>query len=264
VWGVSCSGPKEQYPIEQNKEKAEAIFRNGSYLAQGSPESMLSIEKAIRTDTTFAEAWRELSVAYLKRGMPLEWKPLINEAVKHDAAIWQPMRGYLYLWFYRDYKKAIADFNASDTLTPHLDYPQGHSVDYWRGIAYLGLNDYPNSIAFWDKHIAKETADSGEDWVEIEAWLFRGIAHFESGALNKAQADFEKALNYGKNSADAHYYLAQIHSAQQQPEQAQAELELAKQDFKAGYFNFKDSYTETLRQIYWADLILLENQIQNP
>jgi tetratricopeptide (TPR) repeat protein len=223
---------------------------------------MNALAYALEQDPTNAHAWREFSIPYLKRGMPGAWKKAMDSAVKYEPKFLTPIRGYNYLWFYRDYKKAIADFNASDTLTPHLDYPQGHSVDYWRGIAYLGLQDYPNSIGFWDKHIAKETADSGEDWVEIEAWLFRGIAHFESGNLSAAQADFEKALTYGKNSADAHYYLAQIHLAQARPKLARNEINLAKQDFKAGHFNFKDSYTETLRQIYWEDLESLEKELE--
>ena len=45
-------------------------------------------------------------------------------------------------------RKSIADFNASDSLTTYLDYPQGHSVDFWRGIAYLGANDYDNQLLF--------------------------------------------------------------------------------------------------------------------
>ena len=178
-----------------DRELAEQVYKSGENLLQGSPESMKRIEEAIALDTTYAEAIRELSVAYLKRGMPHKWKPILNEAVAQDAATWQPMRGYLYLWFYRDYKKAIADFDASDTLTDYLDHPQGHSVDFWRGIAYLGLKDYENSITYWDKHIKLETEQTGEDWVEFEAFLYRGIAYYESGNTLKALEISIKLLN---------------------------------------------------------------------
>ena len=87
--------------------------------------------------------------------MPHEWLPKFNKAVKVNPEVWVPYRGYYYLSFYRDYKKAIADFNASDTLTTYLDYPQGQSVNFWRSVAYLGLKDYAKALEFWNIHIQK-------------------------------------------------------------------------------------------------------------
>lgn len=193
--------------------------------------------------------------------MPHKWKTWMDKAVYHDAKTWQPWRGYLYLWFYRDYKKAIEDFNASDTLTPSfIDQPQGHSVDFWRGIAYLGLKDYENSISYWDKHINKETEEAGEDWVELEAFLYRGIAHYESGEKSKALEDFNKILVYFKNSADAKFYIAKIHWENEDKQKALSSIEDAIRDFKAGYYNQRP-YVETLRQIYIEDLNHLKSEI---
>lgn len=243
-----------------DRELAEQVYKSGENLLQGSPESMKRIEEAIAIDTTYAEAIRELSVAYLKRGMPLKWKPIFDEAVEKDAATWQPWRGYLYLWFYRDYKKAIADFDASDTLTSYIDHPQGHSVDFWRGIAYLGLKDYDNSIAFWNKHIQHETEETGEDWVELEAFLYRGIAYYESGNPEKALENFDKVIHYFKQSADAKYYKALILKEAGKKEEALSLTEDALVDFKAEFYNNR-GYVETLRQIYMEDLENLKKSL---
>lgn len=189
-----------------DREKAEAVYKRAIQHPQGSKMSINGIKRATEIDSTYEQAVYELSVAYLKRGLPHKWLPQYNKAVKLDPAKRIPWRGYLYLWFYRDYNKAIADFDASDELTPYIDHPQGHSVDFWRGIAYLGLNDYENSIAYWDKHITKETVDSGEDWVELEAFLYRGIAYYESENSEKALENFNKVIQYFKQSADAKYY----------------------------------------------------------
>lgn len=69
---------------------------------QGSPEKMNFLEEIIRLNPKHCDAIRELSVAYLKRGMPHQWKPIFDRAVECDAVTWQPWRGYLYLYFYRD------------------------------------------------------------------------------------------------------------------------------------------------------------------
>lgn len=231
---------------------------NGSF--QGTPKAMTLLDNIIALDSTNADALREISVPFLKRGMPLEWKPKFDKAVEHDPATWVPWRGYLYLWFYRDYEKAIADFNASDSLTPYLDYPQGHSVDFWRGIAYLGAKDYENSIVYWDKHITRETEDSGEDWVELEAFLYRGIAYYESDNIEKANENFDKVIQYFTNSADAKYYKAQLLRSEGDKKAALNMIEDAIVDFNNGYYNNR-AYVETLRQIYLEDLEELKSKI---
>ncbi|WP_281541995.1 tetratricopeptide repeat protein [Maribacter aestuarii] len=256
----SCNEKKIEQKSELNRELAELKFKEEHNFLQGSPQSMKLLEEAIELDSTYAEALREYSVANLKRGMPLEWKPKFDKAVYHDPKTWQGYRGYLYLWFYRDYKKAIADFDATDTLTPHLDYPQGHSVYFWRGIAYLGLKDYDNSIAYWDKHITKETEDTGEDWVELEAFLYRGIAYHESGNSEKALENFDKVIHYFKQSADAKYYKALVFMEQQKYEEALALVDEAILDFEQEFYNNR-AYVETLRQIYRQDLEELRDAI---
>ncbi len=236
---------------EEKVEEALNFGKRAGY--QGSPICMNAFAYIKEIDSTNAEAYRELSIPYLKRGIPHEWKKWIDKAVRFDSIAWQPYRGYNYLWFYRDYKKAIADFNASDTLTPHIDYPQGHSVDYWRGIAYLGLKDYQNSIKYWNKHILKETLDSGEDWVEINAFLYRGIAHMELGNQEKAFNDFDKVIHYFKKSADAKYWKAKILYCQGENEMSLSLLSEAEDDFNDGYYNSRP-YVETLYQIYLSDI----------
>lgn len=245
------------------EEKVQEASDFGFHFYQGKPQHMNAFAYAVELDSTNAENWRELSVTYLKRGIPHKWKDYYDKAVAYDAEMWQPWRGYLYLWFYRDYEKAIADFNASDTLTPNfIDAPQGHSVDYWRGIAYLGLKDYKNSIAYFDKHILKETKETGEDWVELEAFLYRGIAHFENDEPERALADFNKLIHYANNeTADGHYYKAKVLKILDSVPEALENVEVAIEKFNKGYFNNR-SYVETLRQIYLEDLTTLRDELK--
>jgi len=256
---ISCEKPLETGHSETNEQLSKELFEEefGTHdhlkPIQGSPASMTMLDSILNLDPTNAAAWREISIPYLKRGMPLQWKPLIDKAVYHDAKTWRPVRGYLYLIFYRNYKKAIADFDASDSLTDYIDHPQGHSVDFWRGIAYLGLKDYENSISYWNKHIDRETEESGEDWVELEAFLYRGIAYYEWDKPEKAMEDFDRAIHYFKQSADAKYYKALLLKDAGKNDEAKILVEEAIVDFKAGFYNHRE-YVETLRQIYLGDL----------
>ncbi len=248
---------------EPNKRKlAEQTYKDAIFYTQGSTAFQNGIAEAVAIDPSYEPGIYELSVADLKRGLPHKWLPQYNKAVALDPEQRVPWRGYLYLWFYRDYHKAIADFNTSDTLTTYLDYPQGHSVDFWRGIAYLGLEDYKNSIAFWDKHITKETEDTGEDWVELEAFLYRGIAYYESGNNKKALENFDTMLTYFNQSADANYYKARIFMKKGKRSEALQLLDTALTDFDAGFYNNR-SYVETLRQLYRTDITDLKDSLTN-
>lgn len=261
----SCSNHEDNYNHLSQAERQQLsveVFDGGSHLPQGSVKSMTRIEKAIAIDPSNCDAVRELSVAYLKRGMPDKWKSQIDKAVACNPELWIGYRGYNYLWFYRDFNKAITDFNATDSLTPGFtEAPQGHSVDFWRGIAYLGHKDYEKSLFFFDKHINKETQESGEDWVEQEAFLYKGIAHYENNQLEKALESLDKLIHYSKNlTADGKYYKALILLEKGQCKEAMQLVDDAIIDFNNGYFNSRH-YVETLRQIYIEDLNNLKKRI---
>ena len=252
------------FSCNTKREKAEATYKRAINYPQGSMMSINGIKRATEIDSTYEQAVYELSVAYLKRGLPHMWKPQYNKAVALDSVNRIPWRGYLYLWFYRDYKKAIADFDASDTLTPNfIDAPQGHTVDYWRGIAYLGLNDYKKSNFYFEKDIAKQIKDFGEDYVDITAFLYNGISYFEAGNHEKALASFNKQLEYSRNlGADAKYYKAQIFLDEGNKQKALDTINEAINDFNIGYSN-KRPYVETMRQIYREDLTAMKSKIES-
>jgi len=248
----------------EKRELAKKTYKAAIKFRQGSTPFQNGIADAVAIDPLYAQGVYELSVADLKRGLPHKWLPQYNKAVVLDSVTRIPWRGYLYLWFYRDYKKAIADFDASDTLTPEfIDAPQGHSVDYWRGIAYLGLKNYEKSNWYFEKHIAKEIKDFGEDYVDVTAFLYNGISYFEAGNYEKALLNFNKQLKYSRNlSADAKYYKAKIFKAENKNDNALEAINEAIQNFNQGYNNTR-GYVETLRQLYPQDLTELKTEIES-
>ncbi len=265
--GFICFSCKEN-PSPEDIEKADEMINGGNDIlgpnSQGSPEMMYYVEQAIALDPENADAWRELSIPYLKRGMPTKWKPLFDKAVELDPEEWQGWRGYLYLYFYRNYKKAIEDFDATDTLTPNFDdTPQGQSVNYMRGLAYLGLKDYTKSKSYFDTYINDQIKAAGEDYVDVTAFLYRGILAYHKNDFENAKIDFEKVLKYsGNHYADAHYYLSKCFLEEKDASNALIHITKAIEDFNAGYFH-KRGYVEVLYQIYLQDLEELKKLIEN-
>ncbi|MEP3379197.1 MAG: hypothetical protein ABJO28_01365, partial [Maribacter dokdonensis] len=100
----------------------------------------------------------------------------------------------------------------------------------------------------------------GEDWVELEAFLYRGIAYYESDNKEKANENFDKVIQYFTNSADAKYYKAKLLLNEGHKKAALNMIEDAIVDFNNGYYNNR-AYVETLRQIYLLDLEELKSKI---
>jgi tetratricopeptide (TPR) repeat protein len=250
------SGDYKEYSISERKKMSIEYLENGEKnFRQGSPQNMELIEIAIKLDPTNATAWRELSVPYLKRGIPHEWKPLFDKAVEIDPVAWQGWRGYLKLFFYRDYESAIDDFNATDTLTPGFtDYPQSMSVDYLRGLAYFQLGDSQKALDYYTTYINEVTVKSGEDWVDIYAFIHRAIVFIKLNEYEKAITDLEKCLKYYSSSSDAYYHLAAINLRLGRKQIAKEQITKAKDLFEKGYYMHRP-YVETFGQI---DLFVIE------
>jgi len=260
----SCkeSGDFKDYSLSDRKRMSVEYLENGEKnFRQGSPQNMELIEIAIRLDPSNAAAWRELSVPYLKRGMPHEWKPLFDKAVEIDPVAWQGWRGYLKLFFYRDYESAINDFNATDTLTPNFtDYPQSMSVDYLRGLAYLQLDDKEKAIDYFTKYIDEVTALNGENWVDVEAFIHRAIVLIKLEEFKMAKLDLEKCLKYYSSSSDAYYHLSVINYQLENRTLAKEQIMEAKRLFKKGYYMHRP-YVETFGQIELSDIEEIERRI---
>jgi tetratricopeptide (TPR) repeat protein len=252
----------KDYSLSDRKRMSVEYLENGEKnFRQGSPENMELIEIAIKLDPNNAAAWRELSVPYLKRGMPHEWKPLFDKAVEIDPIAWQGWRGYLKLFFYRDYVSAIKDFNATDTLTPNFtDYPQSMSVDYLRGLAYLQLDDKQKALDYFTKYIDEVTAKSGEDWVDVDAFIHRAIVFIKLSELEKAKLDLEKCLKYYSSSSDSYYHLSEINYQLNNKEIAKEQIMEAKRLYKKGYYMHRP-YVETFGQIELSDIEEMERKI---
>ena len=257
---------EEKMTLADEKWKAvseQTIDEN--ILSQGSIDIMNLLDEIIKLNPNHCDALRERSIPYLKRGMPQEWKKYIDQGVKCDPVSWIGWRGHHYLYYYRNYTKAIADFDATDTLTPnHIDAPQGHSVDFWRGHAYLGLKNYEKSLYYYRKHIDRVSTEFGEDWVEPEAFLNMAIVHYENKSLDSMPYYLDKALHYYQNkSADAKYYYALYHTYKEDNHKALNWVDKSIVDYLNGNYK-RRNFNEEIRQIYLEELIALEKKLKNP
>lgn len=252
---------EKKFTEQEKKDLSIQLIEGRGWYYQGTPAEQLVFEEARLLDPSYADPYRELGVPYLKRGFAVEFEKYYQKAVEHDPLNWQGWRAYLYLYFYRDYDRAIVDLDATDVLTPDfVDYPQALSVDYMRGICYMQKRDYKKAFEYFNKHIEFEMQETGLEYMESIAFLQRGFCYLQTEDVNKALHDFEQGLSINPNSADLNYWVSKALILKGDYDQAEKHLSIALDLFQKGNFNQR-AYVEEFNQIYLEDITRLSKKI---
>ncbi len=264
---ASCQGGgydyyQKTYSAEEHKALAQTLTDGIGNYYQGSPACQALLEEAKGYDPTYALAYREIGVPYLKRGIAAAFPHYYGKAADLDPLGWIGWRGYLYLYFYRDYERALLDFNRLDTITPGVvDYPQSTSVDYMRAICHLQLGDYDSAIDYLDQHIAHEDTIAGFKYIPPEAFLFRGIAYWKKVEPEQAIRSFLTGHDLEDYNADLQFWLAKVYAENGLQSEARKWFKQAEKAFQEGDYN-RRPYVEEFYQLYTEDFDALRIQLE--
>lgn len=233
---------------------AEERFTFASHM-QGVNLSQSMFEILKIGDPSNDDIYFEQSVPHNKRGDHEKGFELLDKAVELDPKMHLGYRGYMKIRFLRDFEGALEDLDRLDSLTPQvIDTPWGEDIDFLRGEACYGLQEYEKAINYFSRSIENQ----GKDWVDIQAFVYAGNSEYQLGNPEKAIDFYNQALEQSKYTVEAHLGLARIYAEKKQVKEARSHLELAKQ-----YFVYKrnDPYNEYLNEIYRQDITSLEDQL---
>lgn len=239
-----------KYAGDEKKYRAckAADKRAGHY--QFSKAYQMALDDALAIDSSFSYAYRVKSTAYLKSGDFINWKKLIDLAVKYDPADHLDYRGWCRYQFFRDYEGAIADIERLDRLA---DYDIGHSVnaDYHlhiaRALCYKAQGEKEKAIS-----IIKIQMSDKAHFVGKYDYLHLGVLLFEIGQYEEAIIALKKQEEEN-DIAENRYYLAMIYQATEQKEDFQSNMNMAKDKYLKGEKMF-ETYTEHMDKIYLEDI----------
>lgn len=254
----------KEFSSDERTALAESLINGAGtdLYYQGAVGERMIILEGMKYDPTSAWGWRELGVPYLKRGMAAEAEKYYAKAVESDAKEWQGYKAYCWLYFYRDYEKALHDAQGCDALTPSfVDYPQATSVDYMSGLSYLGLGKIDSAIHYLQKHLDYEIQTTGIEYVEAPDFLNLVLAYAQNNQLDKAQSLLEEAIKHNDTTADLYYHLAKILLQKGNKKEAIRNLDQAEYWIKEDSKN-KRSYVEEFNAVYIEDVEQLRKEMQ--
>jgi len=212
---------------------------------QFSAKFQQTYDNALEICPHFAYGYREKSVAYLKSGDFISWKKLMDKAVEYDAKGNLGYRGWCRYQFFKDYKGAIADFEALEKLIPNIGYAANgdYHLQIAKAICYSALGKKQKAIDIINKQLT--TTDYIIGWYD---YYQLGVTYLEIGDTNKAKESFEKqAQKY--QFAENMYYMAKI----MKNEGLLLEYATAKEkaiELYAHGKNLNDPYTHHFNKVY--------------
>lgn len=232
------------------KYKACKVAETAHQYYQFSREFQAIFDRAIAIDPTFDYAYSEKSVAYLKSGDFLGWKPLIDKAVDLNPRGNLGYRGWCRYQFFRDYRGAIADIERLDSL---MDSNIGFSVngDYHLNIAkalcYKAIGQKNKAIDILEEQLQNPQHELG-----LYDNLHLGVLYLETQQWEKAARALH--LQSQRNElAENQYYLALVykHTGKNIEQQSALQKALDLYDQKRRMF---DPYTAHMDKIYRVDI----------
>lgn len=181
--------------------KAEEI--NNHYQFSAAFQAIL--EDALAIDSTYAYAYREQSVAYLKSGDFITWKKLMDKAVKFDTLANLGYRGWCRYQFFRDYQGAIDDIELfDDYMKNDIGYSaNGHyHLNIAKAFCYKAIGEKAKAISIIENQLKTPDYEAG-----IYDYLHLGILYYELGQFDLARETLTKQERLN-DIAENRYYTA--------------------------------------------------------
>lgn len=222
--------------LQPTKDSVEKRFLvNGAYRHHYfAPEWQLYLDSALTILPEEASFWQQKAMPLFKQRKYEVGMIYLDKAVAIDPAEYLDYRAFIKCIFQKNYQGAIADFNTAKKAGYHQGV-MDHRYDFYLGLSYLQLNDYPAAKAALLETIRLVQENNTSAPVHFLYYFYLGIVNYETADYQAALDLFNKALLQYPQFADAGYYkslcLIRLH---REPE-ARETLAASRKNFKEGY-----------------------------
>jgi tetratricopeptide (TPR) repeat protein len=223
---------------------------------QGSRSSQEYFDSAIRLCPDMADAWREISVPYLKRGDFATWRKYIDKAVALQPGRVLDIRGWCRFKFLRDYEGALEDLRRFDSLSHFLSKHTGdgtYSLNVVMALCERELGNYSNASLYFSKGIDSIFYTKGKDFIGLFDFLHRAVLKLRQQDYTGALSDLDQQEKLCRNYVETSYYKGMAYRSLGKHKLAKQQFKNAARLYKEG-FHLSDVYCEMLDAVYPSDV----------
>lgn len=227
-----------------------------STFPQGSRRSQECLDSAIRLCPDMADAWREISVPYLKRGDFSTWRKYIDKAVGLQPGRFLDIRGWCRFKFLRDYEGALVDLRMFDSLTHYSSKHTGdgtYRLSIVMALCERELGNYTSASLYFSKGIDSIFYTKGKDFIGLFDLLHRAVLKLRRQDYTGALSDLDQQEKLCKNYVETSYYKGIAYRSLGKLKLADKHFKNAARLYKEG-FHMSDIYCEMLDAVYPSDI----------
>lgn len=199
------------------------------------------------------DLYHMLSVQNTKNGNYFLATNYLDSAVRYSKETYG-YYGWVMLYYFRDYKRALNYLTIYDALTPNFsDFPVGENINMLKGLCFLMQKDNENAILEFSKYMQETTNTIGEKWIDVSTFYYAGIAMSNSGNDKAAINYFNLAIKYNPHFLEAFYEKGKCFNRLGKKKKGLKNLQMAQQLFVQGYQK-TDVYVEIFYPVYLQDI----------
>ena len=135
--------------LEKNNYTREQIIRMGTFVSyhgnDACANAMVKLSLA-KQDSITADNWHGFSVQNTKHGNYAEAIPALEKSIALDAREAEGYYGWVLLYYYRDYDRALKHLEHFDKLSSGVKAPVGENIHFLKGLCHYQMGNYPQAI----------------------------------------------------------------------------------------------------------------------
>lgn len=132
----------------------------------------------------------------------------LEKAMEMDFKEEAPYYGWLLLYYYRDYEKALPILEHYDALTPNFaDAPMGEDIHYLKGLCHMQMNNYEQAVTEFDTYINNLATTHGKDFVDVYTFVQKGRCLTQLEKFDEAILSYKNAIKYDDKCSEAYYFM---------------------------------------------------------
>ncbi len=220
------------------------------------------IEKSIKKLKNFsASEYHIVSIQNTKNGNYNKAIEYLDKASELEPKEVDGYYGWLLLYYYRDYEKALFHLNRYDLFTPDFDdYVGDDNILYAKALCYKELGQYTKALELFDNAIKSELKEHDESWISHQVYFQKARTLHLLGEQKKAIEYYDKTIKLWDKSAESFYYkgLAQIeiNDSLVGRENLNIALDLVTKGYKTS-----DSYVALFDEVYQMEIEKTINEL---
>lgn len=223
--------------------------------AEGSQESQIFLSRSIDQCENMDYAYYKKSIPFLKTGDFVEWRRLIDKAVKVNPAVYLGYRAWCRFNFLRDFDGALDDINQLDEMYKgDIGYAESgvYHLNVIKAICYKEKGQTTKAIKLMEAQIYSIDYLPG-----YYDYLHLGVMKLEAQDFEGAEKTLQMQIDHNDYIAETYFFLALAKQGLGKTYESLNLLETALDKYKKGERRYSP-YTTPIDKIYLIDI---ENEL---